>query len=79
MDVVIEIIVLIASIVWILLILFAPNDEKEKFNNGICKVCGQKLKCFDTDSQGGRGYTCSEWHYPVWVSYPSVDKNFKEN
>ena len=53
-------------------------NEKRGFNNGICPICGEKLKHFDTDSQGGRGYCClSKKHlYFTWVSYRFIDKNF---
>ena len=52
--------------------------EKNNFNNGVCPYCNKKLKNFDTDSQGGRGYKC-ECGYHTWVSYKCVDKNFYLN
>ena len=52
--------------------------EKNNFNNGVCPHCNKKLKNFDTDSQGGRGYKC-ECGYHTWVSYKCVDKNFYLN
>ena len=73
MDIIIGLVILIPIIICCLLMFYIPHYEKEEFNNGICKVCGQKLNHFDTDSQGGRGYTCPERHYYVWVSYHSVD------
>jgi len=48
----------------------AAWSESKSYNNGICKDCGKKLKCFDMDSQGGRGYTCKKCDYTTWVSYP---------
>lgn len=51
--------------------------EQKAFNNGICPHCKSKLKNFDSDSQGGRGYTCKVCNYTTWVSYRSVDKNYK--
>jgi hypothetical protein len=53
--------------------------EKKGFNNGICPYCKRKLVHFDTDSQGGRGYTCKNTNcgYYTWVSYKCVDKNFR--
>lgn len=62
----------------IILPLIAIRNEKKLFNNGICKVCGQRLKHFDTDSQGGRGYTCPSMHYTVWISYNCVDKSKRD-
>lgn len=39
---------------------------------------GGKLKYFDTDSQGGRGYCCDKCKYFTWVSYYFVDKIYKK-
>lgn len=44
--------------------------EARSYNDGICRCCGKKLKCFDMDSQGGRGYSCKKCDHTVWVSYP---------
>jgi hypothetical protein len=72
--------IIIASIIIIIIILAISGIriEKANFNKGYCKICHQKLSCFDTDSQGGRGYTCPEMHYTTWISYPFIDKDFKE-
>lgn len=53
--------------------------EIRDFNNGYCPRCGKKLKHFDNDSQGGRGYCCDDCGYTTWVSYYFVDKNNKNN
>lgn len=50
--------------------------EKRDFNNGFCPHCNQRLKFFDTDSQGGRGYCCPGCNYITWVSYKSVDREY---
>ena len=71
--------IIIIIIIAIFLIIGGIKMEKEDFNKGYCKICHQKLRRFDTDSQGGRGYTCPEMHYAVWVNYPCVDKDFEEN
>lgn len=52
------------------------RSEKEIFNNGYCKKCGNKLIHYDNDSQSGRGYMCERCHKYIWISYPCVDKNF---
>lgn len=59
-------------------ILCAIRNEKKGFNDGICPICGEKLKHFDNDSQGGRGYYCpsTKHRYYTWVSYKFIDKNF---
>lgn len=60
-------------------IVWAIHSEKKDFNNGICPRCGAKLVHFDTDSQGGRGYTCRQCNkYYTWVSYPSVDREYRK-
>lgn len=53
--------------------------ERRNFNGGICKACGSKLHCFDTDSGGARGYTCEACakHW-CWVSWKTIDKNHTE-
>ena len=43
--------------------------EKKDYNNGVCRNCGIKLKQFDVDSQGGRGYICERCGHTVWVSW----------
>lgn len=58
-------------------ILYGIHCEKQNFNNGFCPKCGKPLEHFDTDSQGGRGYWCSDCRYFVWVSYDIVDKKYK--
>ena len=50
-------------------ILCAYFIEKKQFNNGICPKCGNRLRYFDTDSHGGKGFTCDNCHYTVWVSW----------
>jgi len=45
------------------------NNEKREWNNGICPHCGGKWKCFDMDSQGGRGYNCNLCNKYTWISY----------
>lgn len=49
--------------------------EKRAYNKGICKYCGKPLRHFDTDSQGGRLYTCPDFCSLVSVSYNCVDKS----
>ena len=73
----IKVIILITIGVILLIILSSIGImfEKRDFNNGICPHCNNKLRNFDTDSQGGRGYKC-DCGYHTWVSYNCVDKNF---
>lgn len=73
---------------WIIIIIFGAllmacsvaigiSLEEHYYNNGICRHCGKPLRYFDTDSQGGRGYCCDDCGYHTWVSYKTVDKNYK--
>ena len=48
------------------------NNEKRAWNGGVCAESGQPWKCFDMDSQGGRGYSDGCGH-TTWISY-SVDR-----
>ena len=50
--------------------------EKKEWNNGKCTNCGTEWKNFDTDSQGGRGYSCPKCDKTIWISY-NVDKKVK--
>ena len=67
-------VIILIIIIGIILVALGIHGEKKSFNNGVCKVCNQRLGHFDTDSQGGRGYTCPSMHYSVWVSYRCVDR-----
>lgn len=69
------------KVLFLLLIILAAiaipaniHMEKKAYNRGFCRNCGGRLKLFDMDSQGGRGYWCSECNYHTWVSYHCVDK-----
>lgn len=78
MDLFLLFVVGIAIVIFITFTLLGIYLEVKEYNHGICKVCGNKLKYFDTDSQGGRGYICYDCHYYTFVSWPCVDKNYKE-
>lgn len=60
--VIVALIVLGAVFEWIL--------EYYEYNHGVCRKCGHKLRSFDTDSQGGTGYTCDKCDNSFWISYP---------
>ena len=51
--------------------------EKRLFNGGICIYCDGKLKLFDYDSHGGRGYKCQRCRQTIWISYDEVDDGGK--
>lgn len=72
---------IIVCIVFIILLISVPiwgiNEERKDFNNGVCPKCGKQLRCFDMDSQGGRGYSCDKCDYTTWVSYNRVDRNYR--
>lgn len=74
------VLLVIALIICILLLAFSSLGvkwERENYNNGICPHCNVPLRFFDTDSQGGRGYTCDKCNYTTWVSYNRVDKDYR--
>lgn len=66
--------VVIFILVFISCIIYAIHSESKFYNHGKCKECGNDLRHFDTDSQGGRGYCCDQCGYHTWVSYNCVDK-----
>ena len=67
-------VLIIMTAIFFIILSFAILYEKREYNNGICKHCGKKLRCFDIDSQGGRLYTCEDMHTLVSVSYNCVDR-----
>lgn len=73
--IVIFIVIVIFSVVGYIM---GPRSEAKRFNGGVCPLCGEKFRYFDTDSQGGRGYTCDNCMYTTWVSYNRVDRHFRE-
>ena len=66
---------LVVAAAVLIAVALAYREEKRAWNNGRCRRCGAPLERFDTDSQGGRGYACSEnvAHNGPWISYP-VDR-----
>ena len=69
----IDLVVVVAIAILISLMVFSRENEKRAYNNGICTKCGSKLRLFDYDSHGGRGYICDNCNHVVWCSY-NVDK-----
>lgn len=58
---------------------YAARCESRRFNGGVCPSCNKPLRWFDTDSQGGRGYTCRDCDYTCWVSCPWVDRKYRDS
>lgn len=69
------IIFIVLLIIFVIVTALGIILEKRNYNKGICKYCGKPLRHFDTDSQGGRLYTCPDFCSLVAVSYNCVDKN----
>lgn len=62
-------------VVFVIAIAVTRHSEAKSFNGGICPICKEKLRHFDTDSQGGRGYICDNCGYTTWISY-NVDNHY---
>lgn len=62
---------IIVVIVWATL---GFSLERRDWNGGLCRWCGSPWVYFDTDSHGGRGYSCGEGH-SIWISYPGICPN----
>lgn len=43
-------------------------NDRFNWNDGRCRECKTIWRCFDVDSQGGRGYKCSQGH-GTWISW----------
>jgi hypothetical protein len=73
--------VVILSTVFVLslLVWYGASSERRAFNGGVCPTCKKPLRWFDTDSQGGRGYSCRDCDYTCWVSYPWVDRKYRDS
>lgn len=54
-------------IIFIVGLWYGRASEKQVWNNGIAPS-GEPWQHFDTDSQGGRGYTDGYGNY-IWISY----------
>lgn len=71
----------------VVLVLLSIRREARDYNHGVCPRCESQNKCvemrklkkFDEDSQGGRGYKCDCCGYVTWVSYDCVDCDYKED
>lgn len=50
--------------------------EKKKYNKGC--PCGGQWRYFDSDSQGGDGYTCDKCGNVMWISWYKPRANEKE-
>ena len=60
-------------VLFLCFVVWAYRGEKKAYNNGICPRCYGNLYHFNTDSQGGQGYTCkNRCDYYIWVSYPFI-------
>ena len=70
--------IVVGVVIFISMMMLGIYLESRAYNKGICPECGDNLRNFDTDSQGGRGYCCDKCGYNTWVSYYCVDKNFTE-
>lgn len=68
------ILVILIIVTLVCLAIHAREDEKKRYNNGFCPNCGNSLRCFDMDSQGGRMYKCDICGYYTWVTY-NVDRS----
>lgn len=53
--------------------LWAIRADRRCWNKGVCPTCGRPWRNFDTDSQGGLGYTCGNGHY-LWIGWPHVTR-----
>jgi predicted RNA-binding Zn-ribbon protein involved in translation (DUF1610 family) len=74
--VVIIISVILTAIVVTVISLLVSYSEYKNWNGGVCPNCGEKLRYFDTDSQGGEGWTCDKCNHTAWVSYHNLVYKF---
>jgi len=63
--------VLVALAMLLALCRMAWKSENDEWNGGICKNNGKPWKCFDVNSQGGRGYEADGYY--CWISWPWID------
>ena len=54
--------------IWLVPVPFMICSDIKAFNRGICK-CGNRLRHFDNDSQGGQGWCCDKCGRVVWISW----------
>jgi len=63
------VVIFLMVVAFVIIVIIARNLEKKIFNKGYCKECDGKLRVFDTDSHGGRGYKCEKCGSSIWISY----------
>jgi len=68
--------VIVAVVLITAVTLVASYFEYKGWNGGVCPKCGKPLRYFDTDSQGGEGWTCDGCDYTAWVSYHTMVYRF---
>ena len=54
--------------------IWARSSERKTWNDGICPECMGRWVCFDTASDGSRGYRCTSCPKWIWISW-KVDTN----
>ncbi len=64
-NTIILVITFLVIILGIILFVISYFLRRKLWNNGKCSKCGKKWVYFDTDSQGGKGYTDGK-HY-IWI------------
>ena len=55
--------------IFIVSLYLAVCSEVKDWNGGYCPQCGEKLRHFGCDSQGGDVWCCDACDYITWVSY----------
>ena len=68
--------IIITAVVVSAMAFSASYSEYKSLNNKVCPNCGKPLRYFDTDSQGGEGWTCDNCDYTTWVSYHNLVYRF---
>lgn len=64
--------IIIFIIVFCISIYIFSRIEAKAWNKGYCPKCGNKLRHFDDDTQGGHGWCCDKCGYTTWVSYHNL-------
>lgn len=63
------VLLVVLSALWLGAIPVFIYIEKKEFNHGTCSRCGEKMRHFDVDSQGGHGWCCDRCGRVIWCSW----------
>lgn len=63
---------IVLIVIWLSIMRLLVIVDKHKYNHGYCRNCGNKVRHFDDDSQGGHGFVCDNCGKDFWISWVKI-------